>query len=130
MTTWREAKAADYGGIERCHRQMETRLGESLDLPRFDDPAILSWLVAERDGEIVQFGYFEKLVEFKMGGLDREAIAELIARSDSIVALTARAGVRFIHIPVPGQVAKPVGRYLGRAHFDRSPNVLFSRRLR
>ena len=130
MTIWRQGALEDYAGILKCHHALERKLGVELDLPNFSDPAVLTWLVAERNGEIVQFAVFERLVEFRMGGSDREAMQELIEQAPVFLQQTARAGVRYLHCPVPPEVEKQVARKLKRAGITRSPNVLYSAYLR
>lgn len=127
---WREAKAEDYPAIQLCHRALEERLGKKFDLAKFDDPAILGWMVAERDGVVVQFLTLEKALELKMGGFDAEALDRLIEEAGEITEPARKAGIRWIHCPVPAEVEKPISRYLRRAQFYKSPNILFAADLR
>jgi hypothetical protein len=124
-TVWREATEEDYPSIIQCHQESERRIGKELDLPSFDCPAVLAWMVAERDGEIVQFGYMEKLVEWKMGGHDRQALDGAIAMAPDVFSVTRAAGSRWLHCPVPKELVRPISRELNRAGLYESPNVLF-----
>lgn len=130
MTKWREGNLEDYIGILKCHHALEQKLGVTLDLPKFSDPAILTWLVAERDGEIVQFAVMEGLVEFRMGGCDREALQELMKDAPGILKQTQSFGPRFIHICVPPAVEKQVARKLKRVGIHKSENALYTADLR
>lgn len=130
MTKWRDATLEDYAGILKCHHALEQKLGMELDLPEFTHPAILSWRVAERNGEIVQFLMIEKLLEFRTGGFDREAMEELLKEAPGIIAETKRAGIRFMHTSIPPAVEKPVARKLKKVGIHRSPNVLYVADLR
>jgi hypothetical protein len=130
-TAWRSATIADYPSIQQCHHRIEEKLGEEMDLPAFAHPAILAWLVAERDGEIVQFAALERLVEFRMGGCDREAMQELLkTMGPDILRDTKAAGIRFIHICVPPTVEKQVARKLKKLKIERSPNSFYVADLR
>jgi hypothetical protein len=127
---WRAATAEDYPGIQQCHHSLEAELGLELDLPAFDAPAILSWLVADRAGEIVQFAALERLVEFRMAGCDREALKELMTLAPEIMRNTKAAGVRFIHVCVPPEVEKRIARKLKKVGIHRSTSVLYAADLR
>lgn len=130
MTTWREGKLEDYIGILKCHHQLEQKMGVELDLPTFKHPSVLTWLVAERNGEIVQFVVLERLVEARLGGCDREALQELIKEAPGILASTKRAGVRYLHVCVPPTVEKQVARKLKKAKIFKSDNALYTADLR
>jgi len=130
VTTWREATLEDYAGILKCHHTLEQKMGMELDLPKFSNPAVLAWLVAERNGEIVQFVVIERLVEARMGGCDREALQELMKQAPKIMADTRRAGIRFLHMCVPPQVEKQVARKLKKVKIFKSPNSLYCADLR
>ena len=128
---WRAATKDDYPGIERCHHALEAKLGEEMDLPAFAHPAILAWFVAEREGEIVQFSTLEGVVEFRMGGCDREALQEMLqSMGPEILANTRAMQTRFIHIPVPPSVEKQVARKLKKLKIDRSSNSFYVADLR
>lgn len=117
-------------GILKCHHKLEEKLGVELDLPNFHHPAILRWRVAERNGEIVQFLMIEKLLEFRTGGFDREAMQELLKEAPGIMAETKRAGIRYMHTSIPLEVEKPVARKLKKVGIYRSPNALYVADLR
>ena len=128
---WREARVEDYPEIIFCHRDLEALAGETLDLPAFDHPAVLQWLVAERDGKIVQFAYVEKLVEMKMGGCDKEAMRSMVhTMGPQILVATRAAKIRWLHVTVPPKFVRTIARHLKRAGVPKSPNILFSADLR
>lgn len=129
-TVWRVALDTDYPAIVACHQQLEQKLGTELDLPRFDAPSILAWMVAVRDEQIVQFYFIERCVELRMGGMDHEALQALIQDAPAILGATRDAGIRFMHCCVPPDVEENIGRHLGRAGLYRSPNILFAADLR
>lgn len=130
-TVWRVAVAEDFPGIQRCHHALEEKLGEEMDLPAFTHPAILAWFVAERDGEIVQFSTVERLVEFRMGGEDREAMDLFLdTLAHDILRNTKAAGIRYLHVCVPPMVEKQIARKLKRLGIPRSPNALYAADLR
>jgi hypothetical protein len=87
-------------------------------------------LVAERDGEIVQFMVLERLVEMRMGGSDVEALQELIKEAPAILAATKQSGIRYLHCCVPIELADSIGRHLKEADIHRSANNLFVADLR
>jgi hypothetical protein len=130
QVVWREATLDDYPGIQECHHQLEIALGKDLDLPAFDAPSILTWMVAERDGRIVQFYCLEKLIEMRLGGMDSSALRQLIKDAPSIAQLTKDAGVRYLHVCVPPEVQQRIGRHLKRANVHKSDNILFAADLR
>lgn len=130
MIAWREAKAADYPQIMACHVRLENLLGRKLDLLPFDAPSILVWLVAEEDGEIVQFAQLEKLIEFRMAGFHPEALNQMIELAPSIFSLSRVAGARWLHCCVPPEVEKKIARKLKRAGLSKSPNSLYAVDLR
>ena len=128
---WRAATVEDYPGIEQCHHALEAKLGEEMDLPAFAHPGILAWFVAEREGQIVQFATLEGVVEFRMGGCDREALKEFMeTMAPDILTETRRKRIRFIHLPVPPSVEKQVARKLKKLSIRRSPNSLYVADLR
>jgi hypothetical protein len=124
-TVWRQGTLEDYAGILKCHHELEDKLGQEMDLPKFSDPAVLVWMVAERDGEIVQFLTMERLVEMRMGGDDVEALQELIKQAPAVLAKTRQAGVRFLNCPVPRAMEKNIGRHLKPVGFHPEQNVVF-----
>ena len=130
-TVWREATAEDYPSIVFCHRELESLAGEELDLPSFDHPAILQWLVAERGGEVVQFALIEKLVEFRMSGCDRDALKSMVHEVGPVILKRTRdAGIRYLHCCVPPKFEKNIARHLKRAHVVKSRNQLYVADLR
>lgn len=102
-----------------------------MDLPAFAHPSMLAWFVGERDGVIVQFAALEGIVEFRMGGCDREALSEFMkTMALDILANTKAAKTRFIHLPVPPSVEKQVARKLKKFPIHRSPNSFYVADLR
>lgn len=113
----RDARPEDREAIERCHAQVEARLGRKMDLPAIDDPCILEFLVAEIDGEIIGFHYQEKCIEMCHGGVDPRATAAFRAHQMAVLASAAAAGVRFVHSQMPIEVPE-VGKHLEDSGFQ------------
>ena len=100
-------------------------------MPRFECPSVMAWWVAEREGEIVQFYYLEGIVEFRMGGLDREALQEMLRQEAPRVLRESRQmKVRYLHVCVPGKVERQVARKLKRVGIEKSRNALYVADLR
>jgi hypothetical protein len=130
MTKWREATKDDYPAILKCHQETEQKVGHDLDLPPFNAPSMLIWMVAEREEKVVQFFFIERCVELRLGGSDVEALQELIKESRDILHATKAAQIRYLHCCVPEGLEEQIGRHLKKADIHRSENVLFAADLR
>lgn len=114
--TIRQATPEDWPGILKCHAQVEEKVGMKMDLPTLDDPAILVFEVAECDGEITNFQYQEKAIEYCMGGTDPRGTAAFKARVPELFAGAKHIGIRFIHCAIPVE-CEAVGKHLEDAGF-------------
>jgi len=130
VTAWREATAEDYPAIQACHRRLEALAGQRLDLLPFDAPSALDWMIAEDDGEVVQFALLEKLIEFRMGGFHPEALQQMIALAPEIFRHSRAAGARYLHCCVPPEFERHIARKLLKAGLYKSRNALYAADLR
>ncbi len=98
-----------------------------MDLPAFEDEAILQWLVVEQDGEIIGGCYFEKTVEQVHFGLDARATAAIQGVLPEVHASCWDAGVRSIFLCVPKEMdtAENIGRHVERSGFEKRDDVVF-----
>jgi hypothetical protein len=116
----------DMPAIERCHQEIEALVGQSLDLPKIDDPAILEYFVAEKDGEVIGAMYLEKSVRMCFVGVNPEATAAFRAETDFILASSKAAGVRFVHCEIWKDLpeAESISKQLNKSGFEPKPELL------
>jgi hypothetical protein len=111
--------------IIRCHAEIEEKLGEKLDLPRVDDPAILEYFVVEdEDGKIIGGLYLEKSIRQCHYGLDPRATLALREMQEAIYVNSRAAGVRFIHCQVPTVMAESITPHLEDAGFQKRDDLV------
>lgn len=123
--TTRPATIEDWPSIKACHAEIEAIAGHSLDLPEFMDPAVLEWVVVERDGVIVGGLYLEKSVRQCHFGRDPEATAAMNSWQAGILASSKAAGVRFVHVSVPTEVPgwMEISRHLEESGYEPRPTL-------
>lgn len=96
-----------------------------MDLPDFEDPAILEWVVVEEDGVILGGLYLEKSVRECHFGGSAKATAALMSWQDGILASSKAAGVRFVHASistdVPGWI--DISRHLEESGYEPRPDL-------
>jgi len=124
--TVRPATMADMEQIVRCHGEIEQAVGQLLDLPDVDDPAILAYWVVERDGQIIGGLYIEKSPRQCHFGLDPEATAALTAAQPEILKSSKEAGARFVHVSIYRDLpnAADISRHLKNAGYEPRPDLL------
>lgn len=123
--TTRPATAADWPAIQACHAEIETLSGHSLDLPKFNDPAVLEWVVVEDDGKIIGGLYLEKSVRQCHFGRDPRATVAMNSWQAGILASSKAAGVRFVHVSVPTVIPGwiDMSRYLEESGYEPRPEL-------
>jgi len=126
LSAVRIATPEDMPSIEQCHREIEALVGEGLDLPKVDDPAILEYFVAEKDGQVIGAMYLEKSVRMCFVGTSAEATAAFRAETDFILASSRAAGVRFVHCSIWGSLpeAGSISKQLNKSGFEPKPELL------
>lgn len=124
--TVRPATMADMPAIVKSHGEIEQALGQLLDLPDVDDPAMLGYWVVERDGEVIGGLYLEKSIRQCHFGLDPEATAELTKMQPQILASSKEAGCRFVHVSIYREMetAEDISRHLKSAGYEPRPDLL------
>jgi hypothetical protein len=126
LTEVRIATPEDMPAIRDCHTQIEALVGESLDLPKVEDPAILEYFVAEKDGQVIGAMYLEKSVRMCFVGISAEASAAFRAHTDMILASSQAAGVRFVHCSIWKDLpeAEAISKQLDKSDFKPKPELL------
>ena len=119
--TIRQARPEDMPQIKELNGEIEMLLGVpmgSTDLPDVSDPAILDYVVVEKDGEAIGGEYQEKSIEYCQFGVHPEATAAIRERLDEVFRAARLAGIRFVHCHVPKQLDPQVGKHLMKSGFE------------
>lgn len=122
----RPARPEDWEQIKARHAELEVLAGHPLDLPEFDDPAILEWVVVERSGKIIGGLYLEKSVRQCHFGRDPEATAAMNALQAGILSSSKAAGVRFVHVSIPTDIPGwiDISRHLEESGYEPRPELM------
>lgn len=121
----RPAVLADWPQIKARHAEIEALAGHALDLPDFDDPAILEWVVVERDGQIIGGLYLEKSIRQCHFGRDPEATIAMNSWQAGILASSKAAGARFVHVSIPTDIPGwiDISRHLEDSGYEPRPEL-------
>lgn len=123
--TTRPARPEDWEAIKACHAEIEALAGKPLDLPDFNDSAILEWVVVERDGKIIGGLYLEKSIRQCHFGRDPEATVAMNSWQAGILSSSKAAGVRFVHVSVPTDIPGwiDISRHLEESGYEPRPEL-------
>lgn len=126
----RAATSADLPRIRELHQQLENQAAQKFDLPDIGDAALLGFWVVEKDGEIINGFYIEKLLEFCMIGSDPEGTAEIIKFQAERLAEAQKIGARYVHCNVPPDMEEAIYPHLEKNQFEATGLVHHQARLR
>lgn len=111
-----EQALIDELACELVHQEQIQRYGADVvgDLPCLTKFPVWLALVAERNGEIVDFCYFEMNLEFCQGGCDPRASAALRRVAPGLIQRFVKKGFRLLRTFIPKGAPAGIGKELKR----------------